>query len=138
MPHGDAPFEVWHANGPVERGREPAPAEAGGDIQWATDGQLLFGAIEVDEAHVDGITAAAEHAYARMTSFVGASQTPHLLRVWNYLDAITFGDGDAERYRGFCVGRARGLGDFDTPALPESGRADVRTPVTTAHLVGRL
>src|SRR3546814_13219562 len=33
MPHGDAPFEVWHANGPVERGREPAPAEAGGDIQ---------------------------------------------------------------------------------------------------------
>src|SRR3546814_13672568 len=47
MPHGDAPFEVWHANGPVERGREPAPAEAGGDIQWATDGQLLFGATEV-------------------------------------------------------------------------------------------
>src|SRR5690606_13291608 len=89
MPHGDAPLEVWHANGPVEHGRD-------GDIQWATDGQLLFGAIEVDEADVDGITAAAEHAYARMTAFVGASDTPHLLRVWNYLDAITLGDGDAE------------------------------------------
>src|SRR3546814_21186144 len=62
-----------------------------------------------------------------MTSFVGASQTPHLLRVWNYLDAITFGDGDAERYREFCVGRARGLGDFDTHALPAAtaiGRCD--------------
>src|SRR3546814_7749099 len=62
-----------------------------------------------------------------MTSFVGASQTPHLLRVWNYLDAITFGDGDAERYREFCVGRARGLGDFDTNALPAAtaiGRCD--------------
>src|SRR3546814_1462390 len=94
MPHGDAPFEVWHANGPVERGREPAPAEAGGDIQWATDGQLLFGAIEVDEAHVDGITAAAEHAYARMTAFVGARDTPHLLRGWTYTDAITFRSGD--------------------------------------------
>src|SRR3546814_17687288 len=70
-----------------------------GDIQWATDGQLLFGAIEVDEAHVDGITAAAEHAYARMTAFVGASDTPHLLRVWNYLDAITFGDGRSEERR---------------------------------------
>src|SRR5690606_26155338 len=48
MPHGAAPFEVWHANGPVEHGRQ-------GDIQWATDGQLLFGAIEVDETRVDGI-----------------------------------------------------------------------------------
>src|SRR3546814_18388385 len=53
-----------------------------------------------------------------MTSFVGARQTPHLLRVWHYLDAITFGDGDAERYREFCVGRARGLGDFAPHALP--------------------
>src|SRR3546814_2400089 len=62
-----------------------------------------------------------------MTAFVGASDTPHLLRVWNYLDAITFGDGDAERYREFCVGRARGLGDFDTHALPAAtaiGRCD--------------
>src|SRR3546814_12312468 len=111
MPHGDAPFEVWHANGPVERGREPAPAEAGGDIQWATDGQLLFGAIAVDEAHVDGITAAAEHAYARMTSFVGASQPPHLLRVWNYLAAPTFGHAAAEPHTTLSSRRAPGLGD---------------------------
>src|SRR5690606_34068333 len=133
MPHGAAPFEVWHANGPVEHGRQ-------GDIQWATDGQLLFGAIEVDETRVDGIAGAAEHAYARMTAFVGASATPHLLRVWNYLDAITLGDGDAERYREFCVGRARGLGDFDVRSLPAAtaiGRCDDARVVQVYWLAAR-
>src|SRR3546814_1451833 len=75
-----------------------------------------------------------------MTSFVGASQTPHLLRVWNYLDAITFGDGDAERYREFCVGRARGLGDFDTHALPAAtaiGRCDDARVVQVYWLAAR-
>ncbi|GAA3926531.1 pteridine-dependent deoxygenase [Luteimonas lutimaris] len=133
MPHGDAPFEVWHANAPVAHGRE-------GDIQWATDGQLLFGAIEVDEARLDGITAAAEHAYARMTAFVGASDMPHLLRVWNYLDAITLGEGDAERYREFCIGRARGLGSFDVHSLPAAtaiGRCDDARVVQVYWLAAR-
>jgi chorismate lyase/3-hydroxybenzoate synthase len=30
--------------------------------------------------------------------------------MWNYLDAINENDGDEERYRQFCLGRARGLG----------------------------
>src|SRR5690606_26521212 len=134
MPHGDAPFEVWHAAGPVEHGRD-------GDIQWATDGHLTFGAIEVDEARLGGITAAAEHAYARMTAFVGASDTPHLLRVWNYLDAITLGEGDAERYREFCIGRARGLGDFDVRRLPAAtaiGRCDDARVVQVYWLAARV
>src|SRR3546814_19948048 len=133
MPHGDAPFEVWHANGPVEHGREPAPAEAGGDIQWATDGQLLFGAIEVDEARVDGITAAAEHAYARMTAFVGASDPPHLLRVWNYLDALTFGPRHPERYPDVFVGRPRGLRDFDALAFPAATASGRRAHARVEH-----
>jgi len=60
-------------------------------------------------------------AYAALVDFVGRSDTPQLLRIWNYLDAITLGDGDAERYRQFCIGRARGLGDFDTSRLPAAG-----------------
>jgi len=130
MPQGDAPFErtpyeIWHANAPVRSGRD-------GDIRWSTDGQLLFGVIEVDEAPFaidgrSGIEAAAAHAYAQLVAFVRDSSTPHLLRIWNYLDAITLGEGDAERYREFCVGRARGLGDFDAQTLPAAtaiGRCD--------------
>src|SRR3546814_17513032 len=93
--------------GPVEHGREPAPAEAGGDIQWATDGQLLFGAIEVDEARVDGITAAAEHASARMPAFAGPRDPPPLLRAWISPDETNLDDRDAARHPELCVGRPR-------------------------------
>jgi chorismate lyase / 3-hydroxybenzoate synthase len=132
QPHGFAPFEHWRSAGPVEYGRDGDAA--GGQIRWASDGRLTFGAIEIDEPegehpnHSD-ICHAAERAYARMVGFVSGSRTPHLLRVWNYLDAITLGDGDAERYRQFCVGRARGLGRFDITALPAAtaiGRCDGR------------
>jgi chorismate lyase/3-hydroxybenzoate synthase len=124
--HGTAPLEVWRVAGPVQCGRD-------GAIAWASDGALSFGAIEVDEREhatpedPGGIVGAAAHAYARLVEFVGASDTPHLLRIWNYLDSITQGQGDAERYRQFCVGRARGLGDFDPARLPAAtaiGRCD--------------
>lgn len=118
QPHGGAPYEVWHTGRPVRSGRD-------GEIAWASDGALSFGVIEVPEA--DGIIEAAAHAYARLTAFVRDSGTPHLLRIWNYLDAITQGDGDTERYRQFCVGRARGLGGFDPTRLPAAtaiGRCD--------------
>jgi chorismate lyase/3-hydroxybenzoate synthase len=132
QPHGAAPLEVWRANAPVRSGRD-------GDIAWATDGELLFGAIEVDEAAI-GITAAARHAYARMTEFVSASDTPHILRIWNYLDAITLGEGDTERYREFCVGRAQGLGAFDATTLPAAtaiGRCDDERVVQVYWLASR-
>lgn len=121
-----APCEVWRGCGPVRSGRDDG-------VAWASDGQLTFGAIEVDERqHVSaedptGIVAAAAHAYARITTFLRNVDTPHLLRIWNYLDAITHGDGDIERYRQFCIGRARGLGDFDPTRLPAAtaiGRCD--------------
>ena len=132
QPWGVAPFEHWRSAGPVDCGRDGDPER--GIVRWASDGHLTFGAIEIDEApgeHPDhsDISDAAARAYQRMVEFVGGSRTPHLLRMWNYLDAITLGDGDAERYRRFCVGRARGLGSFDTSELPAAtaiGRCDGR------------
>lgn len=125
QPYGAGAFEHWRCTGPVEHGRD-------GDIRWASDGRLTFGVIEIDEPpgeHPDhsDICDASARAYAQLVRFIEGSRTPHLLRVWNYLDAITLGDGDAERYRRFCVGRARGLGGFDTTALPAAtaiGRCD--------------
>lgn len=132
QPYGIAPFEHWRCTGPVDHGREGTSER--GEIRWASDGQLTFGVIEVDEPpgehpeHSD-VGDAAERAYAQLIGFVSGSRTPHLLRVWNYLDAITLGDGDAERYRRFCVGRARGMGRFETFELPAAtaiGRCDGR------------
>ncbi|MCD7099868.1 pteridine-dependent deoxygenase [Stenotrophomonas sp. MMGLT7] len=119
QPYGDAPLEAWRCRGPVRHGRE-------GAIAWAGDGELQFGAIEIDENGL-GPEEAARQAYAQLSAFVSASATPHLLRIWNYLDAITEGDGDAERYRQFCLGRARGWQGFDLDQLPAAtgiGRRD--------------
>src|SRR5690606_10787410 len=145
--HGDAALEIWHASAPVRSGREPVAGDMGGEIAWACDGQLLFGAIEVDEpaGHTgdgdnSGIVLAAEHAYRSLTRFIAAGDHPHLLRIWNYLDAITLGDGDAERYRRFCVGRARGLGDFDAGTLPAAtaiGRCDDARTIQVYWLAAR-
>ena len=116
----DAPLvEVWRAGAPVAHGRDDG-------VAWASDGQLLFGALEIDEAE-GGIEAAAEAAYAGLAAFQARCEQPHLLRVWNYLDAIIAGEGDDERYRRFCVGRVAGMGAYDPAHLPAAtaiGRCD--------------
>lgn len=132
-PHGPAPFERWRGQAPVTRGID-------GDIAWAEDGALQFGAIELDEVLDDAnpdagglsdICAATSAAYRRLIAFTTARGYPHLLRIWNYLDGITVGEGDDERYRRFCQGRAIGmrdaLGEFDPECLPAAtaiGRVD--------------
>ena len=136
-PLGAAPYEVWRTHAPVERGRDEG-------IAWAEDGALQFAAIEIEEPAADpragagsadrlagDVGAAAEAAYRKLIAFTKARGYPHLLRVWNYFDAITAGEGDDERYRQFCLGRGNGLrasvDDLDPTALPAAtaiGRVD--------------
>lgn len=123
--HGAAPLEVWRSDRVVERGRD-------GDLAWAHDGALQFGALEIEEAAGDdALGLAAQAAYRRLLAFTAARGYPHLLRVWNYLDAITDGDGDDERYKRFCLGRGRGLGgavDGPLPAATAIGRPRPAAP----------
>ena len=113
---GDAVFECWQVDGEVRHGRS-------GEIAWSEDGQLQFCALNV---HDNGdIEAAARHAYTQLHAWLARSDYPHPLRIWNYLDAITDGPGDEERYRRFCVGRAQGIGrelaPTDLPAATAIG-----------------
>ncbi|MEO5629388.1 MAG: pteridine-dependent deoxygenase [Thermomonas sp.] len=105
---GDAPQECWFVDGDVQHGRDD-------DIAWSSGGGLQFGALEIPDA--GDIEAASAQAYARLQSWLAHSSHPHVLRIWNYLDAITEGTDDDERYRQFCVGRARGIGRALAPAL---------------------
>lgn len=115
-------IEVWRGNAPVCHGRQPD------GLAWAEDGSHHFGVLQVDEADFGGdIALASAHAYRLMQQCLARRGYPHLLRIWNYLDAIVAGDGDQERYRQFCIGRARGLGPFDPQTLPAAtaiGRVD--------------
>lgn len=132
-PFGEAaPFEVWTVDAEVEHGRS-------GELAWARAGELSFGAMAIPEDAFGDIAAASEAAYARLFDHLAVSPHPALLRSWNYLDAITLGEGDAERYRQFCIGRARGIaGRLDAyPAATAIGLRDGQRTLRLYWLAGR-
>lgn len=106
-----APLELWQVDAAVSQGRE-------GAVRWAAGGGWLFAAIELDEAIYGGPGEAATHAYEQLRRVVADRAERHVLRVWNYLDAINQGEGDAERYKRFCEGRAAGMGSFFDEGFP--------------------
>ncbi|WP_305805790.1 pteridine-dependent deoxygenase [Stenotrophomonas sp. YIM B06876] len=119
--YGAPQLEVWRSRTPVRSGRD------GHGVAWASDGALMFGALQIDETAAGGILGGSQQAYTQLLAALARHGYPHLLRIWNYLDAITEGEGDQERYRQFCVGRARGIGTIDAATLPAAtaiGRVD--------------
>jgi chorismate lyase/3-hydroxybenzoate synthase len=100
--------EAWLA-GEVSESAETAGAALAHGEHYA------LVALAVDEADGDIETAAAL-AYERLLVAVRPSAHPYLLRIWNYFARINLGEGDDERYRRFCVGRARAVdGMFNDP-----------------------
>ncbi len=117
-------YECWTVEGEVRHGHRDG-------IAWSEGGALQFCALEVaDDGDVEAATRA---AYRRLHEWLANSDYPHPLRIWNYLDAITEGNGDAERYRRFCVGRAQGIGrDLAPTELPAA------TAIGHPHRTGRF
>jgi chorismate lyase/3-hydroxybenzoate synthase len=96
--------------------------------------------IEEDEQAHGGVRATAASVYTEMQRFQEASSFQHVLRMWNYLDAINEGHGDLERYREFCIGRAQAMASFATERLPAAsaiGRHDATGRLQVFWLAGR-
>jgi chorismate lyase/3-hydroxybenzoate synthase len=72
---------------------------------WQGDDRYRVVALDIAESGGD-IADAARRAYAELIARVRGTSHPYLLRIWNYFGDINAGDGDRERYRRFCVGRA--------------------------------
>lgn len=125
-PGGDIPLpllagpavDIWLGNGSVQRG-----VHAG--VDWADDGESLFLQLTVDDAEWQRDPAAAsESAYRRLEAVRRLHPGRHWWRLWNYLGGILSGEGDAERYRQFTLGRHR--------AWAASGQLDASLPAATA------
>ena len=59
-------------------------------------------------------------AYSELINAVRSTKHTRMVKIWNYFDDITAGDGDSERYRQFSIGRAdafqdMGIGDDYAP-----------------------
>lgn len=95
-------YEIWLGTGPVTRGERHG-------ARFAHDGAVLFAAWELDEDAHGGLEASVAEVYRRSAELTGALGYPHVFKVWHYFGAMNDGDGDDERYKRFCVGRARGM-----------------------------
>ena len=122
---GSAHSEHWQVVGPIQ-----TPPDAAGQGRARISGELIFG--EIDCVLGDDIEAITARAYAALLERAQTAGCPHLIRIWNFLPAITDGVGDAERYRRFCVGRARAI-----PVEPATGYAAstaIGIPYPAQHL----
>lgn len=121
-------LERWHVDAHVVHGRS-------GNIRHACGGGWLFAALEIDEAGFGrDIEATAMAAYECLADFLDAwPQAVCVQRIWTYLDRINEGDGDAERYKRFCIGRARGAGRLFAGGFPAA--TVIGRPCATGTLV---
>mgnify|MGYP002355336564 CR=1 FL=1 len=100
------------------------PRLAGPDAPEAWFGEAAdLAAICIDvREQGDDIETAARTAYRELLAKVRGSSHPYLIRIWNYLDAINEGEGDSERYRRFCLGRAAAVdAAFNDPPPAATG-----------------
>ena len=125
--------EVWRCEGKVVSGHV-------GAVQWSSDGNWCQFAISIDETHDGDVAMATRSAYTQLANFLRAHPRLHVLRLWNYFDAITQGVGDGERYRQFNLGREQGLdGLFDDgfPAATAIGTQNGHRVVQVYGLASR-
>ena len=134
---GTARIEVWRGSGRAHIG-------TAGPIRHVEDGEHFAGWLNIDESRVGGILEAAEAAYLALLRLHADSPYRHVWRVWNFISGITEDQGDAERYRQFCLGRARAFAATGGtspasgyPAASAIGRQDGPKSLHVCWMAGR-
>ena len=129
--------EVW-------RGAGPARIGTAGPIRHVDDGRCLAGWIELEERRLGGLVEASEAAYRGLLRFQAQSPYRHVWRVWNFITDINEGEGDEERYKHFCLGRARAFAavharspDIGYPAASAVGKPGGARTLQVCWLAGR-
>jgi chorismate lyase/3-hydroxybenzoate synthase len=127
--------DAWLGDGKVEHRQH-------GCVRYASNGEWLHGVAEVDDAVTDGGLRAATHrAYADLFEVLARSESPHLLRLWNYITDINVETDGSERYRQFNAGRQQAFIEAERSAFEGSPAAcalGTRTgPLRVYFLAGR-
>ena len=125
--------EVWCGAGPARIGTT-------GPIRHVDDGHCLAGWIELEERRFGGLVEATEAAYRGLLRFQAQSPFRHVWRIWNFITAINEGEGDDERYKLFCLGRARAFAatHATSPDIGYPAASAVGKPTGCAHAAGLL
>jgi chorismate lyase/3-hydroxybenzoate synthase len=97
---GEAMFEIWMSTSPIRPCRI-------GPVSGASNDELVFGAITLDDATGIALEEAVEKSYLGIFDFLEQTGFETPIRFWNYLTAITADERGLERYRRFNIGRHR-------------------------------
>lgn len=95
---GDAVYEVWTSDKPVNQYRDELIAGAGNE-------DIFIGCISIQFDSAKDLSETTQFIYAGIFDFIQRSIYPNLLRVWNYFPDINAIEAGIERYRSFSVGR---------------------------------
>lgn len=95
--------EAWEAAGTVTRLEQDG-------VLIRDDGRFAFLELRMDGEDIEND---AHAAYLKLGDALTSISAMHPLRIWNHFDRLNRGDGDAERYRRFCVGRHRAIAEPD-------------------------
>jgi len=103
----------------------------------AADGSFAALATQRTLRPGEDVAQASESIYRELIAAVRPSAHPCLIRIWNYFGAINAGEGDAERYRRFCVGRDAAVDAMfrdPPPAATAIGAPQAEAPLTLVAL----
>jgi chorismate lyase / 3-hydroxybenzoate synthase len=102
--------EVWRTDRLSIRGRHA-------NVQYASNGEVLFGSIRANGDDTHALTA---RLYDEIISAAKAAGYPHLLRLWNHVGAINEDERQLERYKRFSAGRHDAMTSrgFDRTTFP--------------------
>ena len=114
---GDDCYECWWYKGKVQR-------RTVGDIRVAECEDYAFVVLQREDVPAERFRDYVHAAYRDLLNVAGATRHGHFVKIWNYFPDINAGEGDAEKYRQFSIGRA--------DAFEEAGLLDDSMPAGTA------
>jgi chorismate lyase / 3-hydroxybenzoate synthase len=125
-------IELWRSQGQLRCGQL-------GAASFASDDEFMLAEMHLHEEEGGGLIRTTSDCYKRMMEYTAAAGFPHVLRTWSYFSAINVGAGESERYKQFCLGRARALGSHPLePAATVIGRVNSTSPwLQTIWLAGK-
>jgi chorismate lyase/3-hydroxybenzoate synthase len=112
-------YECWWYDGPVHH-------TISDRMKITQCSDYVVVAVQVPETSNNEFRAATSEIYKELLQSLVAVGRPRLVRMWNFLCGINEGQGDAEKYRQFSIGRAEafekfGLHDQFVPAATAVG-----------------
>lgn len=119
--------EIWEGTPPTFMGTEES-------VHLCGNSEYALGHMKIPLPNSSAIARQTRDSYQAIIRRLRDNGFSHLGRTWNFIPNINFGEGDAEVYRQFCIGRAEALGGLnfrpaDLPAGTGVGTPDSETLV---------